>query len=151
MFKKLLVPVDGSEPANAAVELAVDIARSQGGTVVFCHVVDIVPLIAIGGSTTMDPTVIVESQRELGEQYLASAAERARAAGLDPRTALVEGETVQSILDLARREEADAIVMGSHGRGGIARMVLGSKTEGVLRRAPVPVMVAPTAAAAARA
>ncbi|TAM75443.1 universal stress protein [bacterium] len=64
---------------------------------------------------------------------------------------LSKGEVVQSILDLARREEADAIVMGSHGRGGIARIVLGSKTEGVLRRAPVPVLVAPTAAAAARA
>ncbi|TAM60299.1 universal stress protein [bacterium] len=146
MFKKLLVPVDGSAPSNAAVELAIDAARAQAAQIVFCHVLDIVPLLALGGSATMDPTAIIESQRELGEQYLASAAERARAAGLDPRTEMVEGEPVQGILELAQRERVDAIVMGSHGRGGIARMVLGSKTEGVLRRAPVPVLVAPTVA-----
>jgi len=151
MFKKLLVPIDGSEPSESALRLAIGIAKEDGAQVVFVHVVDVASLIALGGATTMDPGLVITSQRELGEDALKHAAETAEAAGVHAATALLDGEVVQTILDRAREERVDAIVMGSHGRGGLARAILGSKTEGVLRRASVPVIVAPHAATVAQA
>jgi len=145
VFSKLLVPVDGSEPSSAAVRLAVDVARRYGGEIVLCHVLDIASIVALSGSMTMDPSIAVEAQRSLGEELLKATAAEVGAKGVPVSAEFLEGEVVAQILDLARAKGVDAIVMGSHGRSGIARALLGSKTEGVLRRSPIPVLVAPAA------
>lgn len=144
MFARILVPIDGSEPSEAAVRLAISIAHEQHGEVILCHVVDVAAIATLsGGMVPIDPTPVTEAERANGRALLEETALRVRRASVPVRTELVEGEVVEAVLDAARQADADTIVMGSHGRSGIARMLLGSKTEGVLRHAPVPVIVAP--------
>lgn len=143
MFKKIVAPVDGSEPSDAAVSLAVQIARDQGATIVFVHVCEVAKIAAMVGGPTVgvDPSYALEAEREWGEIALRSASERAGNADVKGETCIEEGSSVTTILDVARERNADLIVMGSHGRGGIARALLGSVTEGVLRHSPIPVLV----------
>ncbi|HVA36481.1 MAG TPA: universal stress protein [Candidatus Dormibacteraeota bacterium] len=149
MFSKLIVPVDGSEPSNAAVRLAIGFASQIRASLIFCDVVDVTSLIALSGAT-MDPGIVIESERELAREVVAKAVEDARRAGVPARGEVPEGEVVETVLSLVKQEGAGAVVMGSHGRGGLARAVLGSKAEGVLRRSPVPVLIAPPRAAVQR-
>jgi len=143
MFKKILVPVDGSEPSDAAVALAIRFARDQKATIAFLHVCEVTRIVAmVGGPTTgVDPSYAFEAEREWGSLALRSAFDRAGDAGVDSQTSLEEGSSIATILEAAREQHADLIVMGSHGRGGIARALLGSVTEGVLRHSPIPVLV----------
>src|SRR5215472_8945267 len=143
MFKKILVPVDGSDPSDAAVSLAIRIARDQDATIVFVHVCEIAKIAAtIGGPAIgVDPSYAFEAEREWGDQTLRRALDRAGNVGVSADTCLEEGSSVTTILDVAREQHADLIVIGSHGRGGIARAVLGSVAEGLLRRSHIPVMV----------
>jgi nucleotide-binding universal stress UspA family protein len=143
LFKKLLVPVDGSEPSDAAVTLAVRLARDQGAKVVFLHVSEVARIAAMVSSTVMcvDPTPALDAEHAIGEEALRDAAARARQSEVQTESLLVEGASADSILDTASRNGADLIVIGSHGRGGIQRALLGSVAEAVLRRSRVPVLV----------
>ena len=143
MFKKILVPVDGSEPSNAAVSLAIRLARDQEASIAFVHVCEVAKIAAMVGGPTIgvDPSYALEAEREWGDQTLRRALDRAGSGGVDADTCLEEGPSVTTILEVARDQHADLIVMGSHGRGGITRVLLGSVTEGVLRHTHIPVMV----------
>ena len=143
MFKKILVPVDGSEPSDAAVSLAIRLARDQDSTIAFVHVCEVAKIAAMVGGPTIgvDPSYALEAEREWGDQTLRRALDRAGSGGVDADTCLEEGSSVTTILEVAREQHADLIVMGSHGRGGITRVLLGSVTEGVLRHTHIPVMV----------
>ncbi len=140
MFKNLLVPVDGSEPSMAAVKLAIELARDQGARVTFAHATEPVQVAAWEGAAELpsDPSEQVVTQ-EMLDRFRAQAA----AAGVDASTAVARGDVVDAILDLARVGAADLIVMGSHGRSGLARALVGSKAEGMMRRSRIPVLVAP--------
>ena len=143
MFNKVLVPVDGSAPSEAAVSLAISVARDQDATVVFVHVCEVAKIAALAGGPTIgvDPSYALEAERDWGDQTLRRALDRAADAGVSAETYLEEGPSVMTILEVACDQHADLIVMGSHGRGGISRILLGSVTEGVLRQTRIPVMV----------
>ena len=138
MFKHLLVPLDGSEPSQAAVALAARFSRENGSGVTLCHVIDRSGGFAyegIGVDTNNPGAAKDHAQRLLGE------AAAAFAPGTIAAKVLVEGDPVARVLESARTGGVDLIVMGTHGRSGLTRLALGSVTEEVLRQADVPVLV----------
>ena len=134
--KTILVPLDGSSLAEAALTPAMEIARESGGRLVLLRA-------AVGHRGPMaDPTdAQVEAVRE-AEQYLAEAKARVATAGVaDAETSVWYGPPVEAIVEAARFRKADLIVMSSHGRSGLGRLVLGSIAESVLRSTSVPILL----------
>ena len=141
MFTKIVVPIDGSDPSNAGVDLAVAFARDYKAELVFCHVVDMAQVAAIT-YPGVDVGLILDAGEETGRAMLARAQEVAQAANVRAAIELHKGLRLDVILQLIKDRGADLVVMGSHGRGGLSRAVIGSTTESVLRHSPVPVLVA---------
>jgi len=145
MFKKILVPVDGSATAEAGLKTAIGMARDSGGTLIVLHVVDEHVLIQtadfVGGSYYEET---IESLKDAGRKVLAKACAQVEKAGVPYKSVSVEtieGGVAALILDQCGKLKADAIVMGTHGRRGLSRMVMGSDAEGVVRGANVPVVL----------
>ena len=136
-FESLLVPFDGSESGLAAVDHALDLAASTEGGVSFLNVVNHA---TIAGAETSAGTVI-DALEEAGERIVETAAQRARDRGVrvDDTTVRI-GSPFRTIVEYADRNGVDGIVMGTHGRSGIDRFLLGSVTERVIRQTDVPVI-----------
>jgi len=148
MFKRILVPIDGSPAAALGLDQAIELAAEQNSTLLLLHVVDEAALVSGMDASMYVPATFVEgfldALRESGEKILASARDRAAARGVACDTAIQEtlGRRVATvILAHAQEAQADLIVMGTHGRRGFARLVMGSDAEGVLHEARVPVML----------
>lgn len=145
MFKKILVPVDGSDTSQAGLKTAMGMARDSGGMLFILHVVDEHVLLQtadyMGGSYYEET---IGSLKEAGRRVLAKACAKVEKAGV-PYKAIsvetVEGGVAAVILAQARKAKADVIVMGTHGRRGLSRMVMGSDAEGVVRESTVPVLL----------
>jgi nucleotide-binding universal stress UspA family protein len=143
MFTRILVPVDGSTCASSAVDAAIDLAKAQGARLTIINVVD--P--AKAALASMDPyggTAVpwLEALTEDGKALLSEASERARRAGVTLNaTHLLNGNAVEQIAATAVAEGCDLIVIGSHGRDGLSRMILGSVAEGVMRETRVPTLI----------
>jgi nucleotide-binding universal stress UspA family protein len=141
MFHNMLVPVDGSGPSDAAIGLAVKVAGDEGAKITFAHVVEVAKLASMAAPSSIDPSFAVDAARRAGQEILDQAKARAQKAKLTIMTVLLEGDAVSALVDLAADRKFDLIVVGSHGRSGIRRALLGSVAEGILRRSPVPVLV----------
>ena len=144
MFKRILVPIDGSSTSNRGLQQAVQLARGNGTTVCLLHIVDehIIVQQAEAMATVTDE--YLEALRESGRKLLAKAQSAAKRQGVDCKTVLVEnimGSVADIIVEQAKKQRADVIVMGTHGRRGVRRLVLGSDAEGVVRTSPVPVLL----------
>ncbi len=142
MFKKILVPTDGSALAAKAIDIAADLAKGQGATLVGLYVIDPFPFIGFGeASSTGLQNYMAQAQSAAGH-----ALDAVRHA-CEARGVTFMGDTIernsphQGILDTAQAEGCDLIVMGSHGRRGIQAVVLGSVAQKVLTHASVPVLV----------
>jgi nucleotide-binding universal stress UspA family protein len=139
---RILVPVDGSEYSKRALDVAVDLACALGAEVVIANVVDLTrAAVMSGGQAQLVAGALEELQAE-GKRLVDEA--RTRVAGKAPAmTRVAEGSPVDEIEKLALQLKVSYIVMGTHGRSGLNRAVMGSVAEGVARRAPVPVMIVP--------
>ena len=135
MYNRILVPTDGSEAATAAVEAASTLARRFDAQLHGIHVVDSTSTLAGADDTTGELV-------SRGQEALATVDERVSDAGIDATTTLIEESTPphRAILNYIDDHDIDLVVMGTRGRTGIGRAILGSVTENTLRRAPVPVM-----------
>ena len=141
MYKRMLVADDGSEAGSAAVDEAVKLARSDGGEL---RVVFVLARPDSFGHPMVNIESVRRAMRSQGEQELARAAQRARAAGVPIDTAVLDagkGAIAATLLEEARRWGADLVVMGTHGRAGIDHFLLGSVAEALLRAATVPVLM----------
>ncbi len=140
-FNSVLVPYDGSEPAQAALSQALVLLRPSARLVVVT-VVNEVPVMAESGAAMVvyDPSDLLEALDEEGRGFLSDAVRRCATAGVTPIAELVHDLPVPGILATAKSHGCDLIVMGTHARTGVARLVLGSTTEGVLRWSDVPVL-----------
>jgi len=142
-LKTLLVPVDFSAATRALVEVAISEARRADARVLLLHVAapepDFVPY-AVGPQTVRD-----QRAEELREEHgrMHELAAEFQAHGVEAEGRLVAGPTVQTILEQAAEHDAERIVMATHGHGLWHRVLLGSVSEGVLRRARVPVLLVP--------
>ena len=141
MSKRILVPVDGSDQATAASEFVVE--NYPDATIVFFNVIN--PAEAGYGAGTSVPTVAEEwyEEREATAESLFDELEAAaHEAGIEDVERVLEvGRPTKAIVDYAEDHDIDQIVMGSHGRSGVSRVLLGSVAETVVRRATVPVTV----------
>jgi nucleotide-binding universal stress UspA family protein len=132
----ILVSVDGSESSKGAVKSAIELHRSYGSAVTVLAVADIPPHIY-----GVDPSV-AEALMGKARKHLDEAVGQALAAGVQVEPLLREGEPPQLIVQLARETKSNLIVMGSHGRTGLKRLLMGSVTERVVGHAGCPVLVA---------
>ena len=144
MYQRILVPIDGSATADKGLEQAIALARLTGGSVRLIHIIDelVFPLGFESGATYMK-TVLPALRRD-SERILAVGRQRIANAGVPVETLAVEcfaRRTSEVIIDQAKAWPADLIVMGTHGRRGVNRMMLGSDAEQVLRMALVPVLL----------
>ena len=145
MYQRILVPVDGSATSMRGLHEAIGIAAAQHGRLRILNVLDESILVAAAyADPAGDLGEVVESLRSSGRKALNKAAAQAAKKGIEAECKQVEGRlrpVSDVILDEARNWRADLLVMGTHGRRGVKRLVLGSDAERVLREAPVPVLL----------
>ena len=148
-MKRFLCPTDFSEAAEAAVADAARLAAALGAEIVLLHVSSEAPL---WSETLYTPKVrqVFESQRAWAATALETRVTALAAAGVPARAVVKSGVAWEEILRAAREEQVDVIVMGTHGRTGLNRMLLGSVTERVLRQASCPVLTVRPAASRAK-
>lgn len=142
MFKHLLLPADGSDNAQRAIEKALGIARAFQSRVTAIYVVDPYAFTGVGADFAYGQAEYLSAAAAEAKEALGKASEAFAAAGLSIDTALVEAHSVhKGILAKAQEVGADLIVMGSHGKRGLEKLVLGSVTSQVLSHAHLPVLV----------
>lgn len=134
----LLVALDDSEPGWAALEFACTEHPDDELTVV--HAVDPTDS-GYGEVAHLGPDGLLERQRESAEELLAAAEDRAADHGCPLETEMIVGQPAATIVDYAAENDVDRIVVGSHGRTGFSRVLLGSVAERIARQAPVPVTI----------
>jgi len=133
--KRALVAVDGSPSSREALDLACELAREEQSRLMLCSVVEPAPR-----SEELDRSVFLEREsEEKAAQLLDEFRTHAALLGAKADIMLRHGDAVPEIVASAREVDADLIVMGTHGRGGIPRFILGSVAEGVLRSSPIPI------------
>ena len=140
MFSTIVVPLDGSEIAEAALSYAKDLAVKSKGILHLMRVSSADMIInSLGGYSV--PQSIIETQLQVQKDYLARIQEQLEGEGLSVKIHLEQGDPSSSILALAQQEHSDLIVMTSHGRSGISRFLMGSVAERLCRHAQCPVLV----------
>lgn len=143
MYQRILVPIDGSATAERALQEAIKLAAGKAQLRLVYVIEEAYPLDA-EGYAFIDYSALQEAVRKTGERTLAQAAEKVRRSGMTAETALLEaaGEHIAAVIDgEARSWAADLIVIGTHGRSGLSRLLLGSVAEGVARGVSVPVLL----------
>jgi nucleotide-binding universal stress UspA family protein len=153
MYSNILVAVDDSDTSRYALQQAVALAQGLSARVRVVHVVDM-SWLTLGPELAVDVDAITVARRGVGERIVAAALDTVRQAGLDAEAAVLETETpVQRVEEAIAREAgrwpADLVVLGTHGRRGFQRLVLGSAAEQIVRLSPVPVLLVPSPAEAA--
>lgn len=139
MFDEILLPTDGSEGVGQAINAAVSMAERFDARVHVLFVAEPPRFHEYGASVAL--TNIMQSLQEAGRQILDDTAERIRNKGISAvETVLRQGHPAEEIIAYASENNVDLVVMGTHGRRGINRMLLGSVTEEVVRCSHVPIM-----------
>jgi len=144
MFKRILVPVDGSPTSGLGLDKAIKLAKDQRATLYLLHVIDerSITQNLDGGAAEIDR--LFDSLHAAGKEILARAEAKTRKKRVRTKVVLVEN-IIRSVADVivgqAKKWRTDLIVIGTHGRRGISRLVMGSDAEGVLRTTPVPVLL----------
>ena len=142
-FRKILVPVDGSSTSRRGLKEAARLAKDQGAKLRLVHVVDEQPVLSVV-EAGVDVDDLCQGLVKSGRAIVERARREVQKLGIDAGTAIYEsvtGPPAEAILRDARKWKADLIVMGTHGRRGLRRVVLGSDAEQVVREATVPVML----------
>lgn len=140
VFKKILIPIDGSITANKALNYALHLAHEAQASVRLLHVVDELSLL----SRYEYPGEWVQQARQAGYQILQDGLDAAKKLGVTADTLMVDqvGQRLgHSVADAAGDWGADLVVVGSHGRRGIGRVLMGSGSEQILHNSPVPVLL----------
>ena len=142
MFKKILVPTDGSPLAHQEAEYAADLAKVHGAQIVGVYVIDPFPYIGIGDASAIGLQAYLSEAQSAATQSLDDIRQVCVARGVTFDGDTIERNvTYEGILETAQAESCDLIVMGSHGRKGIEALVLGSVAQKVLTHSKVPVLI----------
>ncbi|MBE0474088.1 universal stress protein [Rhodoferax sp.] len=146
MCKRIFVAIDGSSTAQAALKEAIQFASLPGMSLCIGKVIDtgLLEQNNMGLSNLIDPEQVKASMRQAAEKLLADAVATAKAAGLDPHQILVESDkkrVAEMIVEAAKQWDADLIVIGTHGRRGFERMMMGSVAENLVRIATTSVFL----------
>ena len=141
MFNTILVAVDASDAASAAIDLARRLAKEDAANLLLVNVVDVSKYLLVCGYETPYPVGTIQVMRDSGAEILSDAKAKCESNGLTTETIAAEGDTCDEILRIAGDNGVGLICMGTHGRKGLAHLFIGSVAEGILRRANVPVIV----------
>ena len=145
MYRRILIPTDGSDVARKAVGAGIALAKALGASVVGYYAVEPIEDIFVHGGASVrqaNAKTIERGLREAGERYLAEIREAATSAGVACDTVMTSpAEAYQGIIAAARDGRCDLVCIGSHGRGGVASVILGSVAQKVLSRSKIPVLV----------
>lgn len=145
MFKHLLVPTDGSELSDGAVERAVTFAREAGARITFFYAKPDFPVSFYGEGALVDPTTpekFAEMAEKQAQEILAKTIREAKASGVECDAVTAVSETpYEAIIKAADDRGCDLIFMASHGRRGLTGLLLGSETQKVLTHSDIPVLV----------
>lgn len=140
VFKKILVPVDGSATSNKAVDFALRIAKDDQASIRLLHCIDETSFLDAYEYSSQ----LIQQARQAGQKILQGGQAAAQKLGVTADTLLLEraGQRLgHSVADVAGDWGADLVVVGSHGRHGIGRLLLGSGSAQILRTSPVPVLL----------
>lgn len=143
MYQRILLPIDHSDTSAAALKEAKRLANEQHAIVRLVHVIDLAQF-AWSANEFLDVPQLQESLRSGGQSLLDSRAEELRAEGLTVEVDLLEiwgGQIARSLVDAGEKWQAELLVMGTHGYGGLTHLLLGSVAEGVLRHTKTPVLL----------
>ena len=142
MFKHLLVPIDGSPTSQLAVDKAIGLARAFSSAVSVLFVIDPYPFTGVGADFSYGQVQYLSAAKAEANEALAAARQVFDAAGVQVSASVVESHSVwRGIVEASQAGGADLIVMGSHGRSGIEKLVLGSVAQRVLSHSHLPVLV----------
>jgi nucleotide-binding universal stress UspA family protein len=145
MYQRILVATDDSKLSRKAVRAAIGLAASTGASLVALHVVPRYPVSYFEGALTLPADEVGRIERQWadkGRAVVDAVAEQAEAAGVKARAVITHSDNVaESIVSAARRHKCDLVVMASHGRKGLQRVLLGSETQHVLTHSSIPVLV----------
>jgi len=145
MYRKLLVATDGTPLSKKAVRSAIDLAGTVGAELVALYVVPRYPVSYFEGGISISPQEVARIEKQWidkGQEVVDAVGEAASAAGVKARAVVSRSDLVaEAILSAAKKHRCDLIVMASHGRKGIKRILLGSETQHVLTHSTVPVLV----------
>jgi nucleotide-binding universal stress UspA family protein len=140
--RRVLVPLDGSPPAEEAIEVALEIVGAQGVTYSLMHVLSPALPVPTGDGIVPVPETVTQEEREAAERYLAALAKGLRARGVDAEAwTLFDRAPARAIADCAADVGADLIAMATHARGGMARLLAGSVAGEVVRSCRIPVLL----------
>lgn len=145
MYERILVATDGSPLSDKAVGHAMELAKLSGASVVALKVIPRYPRSYLEGGATVDMSEIKRIEAQWAEQaqaVLNKIKADGKTAGVSVKTSIAKSDLIaESIIAAADKQNADLIVMASHGRKGIKRLLLGSETQHVLTHSQVPVLV----------
>ena len=148
MFKHILGPVDGSATSLAAVDKAAELAKAFGAVVTAVYVIDPYPFTGVGSEFAYGQDQYLNAARAEARAAMEGAAKRLQDAGVQAETRVIESHAVwRGVIEAIEACGADLVVMGSHGRRGLERLVLGSVTQSVLSHTKVSTLVVRTPAA----
>ena len=143
MYQKILVPIDGSNTSSRGLEEAIKLAKDQRARIRLIHVVNELMV-----ATTYEGTIytgeLIQAVRDGGQKLLDNTKAKVAAAGIEVEAELLEatgGHAGHTIVTDAERSQVDLIVLGTHGRLGLSRLLMGSDAEQVVREAKVPVLL----------
>jgi len=142
MFKRILFPTDGSDITNKAVQTALSLARLSGAELRVLAVKEPFPYSAVSEMQPVPPQEFFDAQERVASARVKAVTAAADAAGVPCQGHTVEGlHPWEAILDHAKSQSCDLIVMASHGRRGVTALLLGSETQKVLTHSTLPVLV----------
>lgn len=140
-IRRILHPTDFSAASRPALKWALELARSNGGSLTLVHVMS--PILPMVGDGYISPQAWDDLERQVrahAQKEIGKLIAKARTAGVRAGSLLLEGTPADRIVRAARSRRADLIVMGTHGRGGLAKLFLGSVAERVVATARCPVL-----------
>ncbi len=142
MFKHILIPVDGSPTSMAAVDKAAGLAKAFGSAATVVYVIDPYPFTGVGADFAYGQDQYLSAATAEANTAIDGARARLASAGVQAETRVVESHAVwRGVVEAAQNAGADLIVMGSHGRRGLEKLVLGSVTQSVLSHSKITTMV----------
>ena len=142
MFKRILVPTDGSDITAKAVNTAIELAKLHGAQLLALSVMEPFPYSAVSEMQPTPPQEFFDAQERIAQGRLKTVLAAAEKAGVPAEAHSIEAlHPWEAIIEHAKRVEADLVVMASHGRRGVQALLLGSETQKVLTHSTIPVLV----------
>ena len=142
MFKRILIPTDGSDITSKAIDTAIGMARALGARIDAISVKEPFPYSAISEMQPTPPQEFFDAQQRIAQKRVDAVVEACKSCNVECHGFTVEAlHPWEAIIDHARSQHCDLLVMASHGRRGVTALLLGSETQKVLTHSTIPVLV----------